>query len=149
MVIPLTCRIKRTLDRLYVPFGSNLTLNYDVPKAIVLFPTYFLGEVSKDVAKNMNNLINKYYPQVNYRLIYKSQDAIGSRFRFKDRKPNCLYCLIYNYICGSCNTVYIGKTAQIFKCRVSQHMGNSPRTGATLATPVETDIREHFLKHGK
>ena len=78
--------IKRTLDRLYVPFGSNLTLNYDVPKAIVLFPTYFLGEVSKDVAENFNNLIHKYY-QVNLRLICKSQDTTGSRFQFKDRIP--------------------------------------------------------------
>ena len=142
--------IKRTLDRLYVPFGSNLNLNYDVPKAIVLFPTYFLGDVSKDVAKNLNNLINKYYPQVNLRLIYKSLDTIGSRFRFKDKMPaDCLSCLIYQYTCDSCNAVYIGKTAQTFKCRVFQHRGVSPRTGAILATPVQSDIREHCLKHGK
>ena len=28
-------------------------------------------------------------------------------------------------------------------------MGISPRTGAILATPVQSDIREHCLKHGK
>ena len=52
--------IKRKINRLYVPFGSNLFLNYYVPKYIVWLPTYCLGEVSKDVAKNMNNLIHKY-----------------------------------------------------------------------------------------
>ena len=49
----------------------------------------------------------------------------------------------------SCNTVNIGKTAQTFKRRVSKHIGTSPRTGATLATPVQSDIREHCLKHGR
>ena len=28
-------------------------------------------------------------------------------------------------------------------------MGISPRTGAILATPLQSDIREHCLKHGK
>ena len=84
------------------------------------------------------------------RLIFKSQDTIGLRFRFKDKMPvDCLSCLIYKYTCDSWNAVYIGKTAQTFRCRVSQHMGISPQTVAILATPVQSDIREQCLKHGK
>ena len=55
--------IKRTLNKLYVPYGKIENLNFDVPKAVVLFPTYFLGEVSKEVSKEMRNLIQKYYPK--------------------------------------------------------------------------------------
>ena len=49
--------------------------------------------------------------------------------------------------CDSCNAIYIGKTEQNFRCRISQHLGVSFRTGATLSTPVQSDIREHCLKH--
>ena len=33
--------INKTLNRLYTPFGQPEVLNFDVPKPIVLFPTYF------------------------------------------------------------------------------------------------------------
>ena len=144
----IEANIKRTLNKLYVPYGKIENLNFDVPRAIVLFPTYFLGEVSKEVSKEMRSLIQKYYPQVNLRFIYKSQNTIGSRFGFKDRMPvDCLSCIVYKYTCNSCNAVYIGKTKQTYKCRIYQHLGLSPRTGATLVTPVQSDIREHCLKH--
>ena len=108
--------IKKTLNRLYTPFGQAETFNFDVPKPIVLFPTYFLGEVSKTVSKDLNGLISKYYPQIRLRMIYKSLDTIGSRFRVKDKMPEeCMSCIIYHYKCESCNAFYIGKTEQNFK----------------------------------
>ena len=91
-----------------MPFGSDLTLNYNVPKASVSFAAYFLGEVSKDVAKNLNNLIHKYYPQVNWKKVGYHR----LRFCFKDRMPvDCMSCHIFKYTCDSCNAVYIGNTA--------------------------------------
>ena len=133
---------------MYKTFGQPEVLNFDVPKPIVLFPTYFLGEVSKTVSKELNSLVCRYYPQIRLRMIYKSLDTIGSRFQVKDKMPeDCMSCIIYQYKCDSCNAIYIGKTEQNFKCRVSQHLGVSFRTGATLSTPVQTDIRERTLKH--
>ena len=142
--------IKKTLNRLYTPFGQPEVLNFDVPKPIVLFPTYFLGDVSRTVSKELNSLISRFYPQIRLRMIYKSLDTIGSRFQLKDKMPeDCMSCIIYQYKCDSCNAIYIGKTEQNFRCRISQHMGVSFRTGATLSTPPQSDIREHCLKHRK
>ena len=62
---------------------------------------------------------------------------------------DCMSCIIYQYKCDSCNAIYIGKTEQNFKCRISQHQGVSFRTGATLSRPPQSDIREHTLKHRK
>ena len=45
--------IKSTLNKLYVPYGKITNLNFDVPKGVVLFPTYFLGEVSKEVSREI------------------------------------------------------------------------------------------------
>merc|ERR1712055_1154645 len=90
----------------------------------------------------------RFYPQIRLRMIYKSLDTIVSRFKLKDKMPvDCMSCIIYQYKCDSCNVIYIGKTEQNFKCRISQHLGVSFRTGAPLSTPVQSDIREHYLKH--
>ena len=146
----LSSTIKKTLNRLYTPFGQAEILNFDVPKPIVLFPTYFLGDASKMVSKEINGLMSRYYPQIRLRMIYKSLDTIGSRFRVKDTMPEeCMSCIIYHYKCESCNAFYIGKTEQNFKCRISQHQGISFRTGKTLSKPDQSDIREHCLKHRK
>ena len=140
--------IKRALSRLYTPFGKPEILNYDVPKPIIIFSTYYLGNVSKTVTKELNGLICRYYPQIRLRLVYKSLDTIGCRFKFKDRIPvDFMSCLIYQYKCGSCNAIYIGKTEQNFRCRISQHQGVSFRTGRDLSFPSQSDIREHCLKH--
>jgi hypothetical protein len=142
--------IKKTLNRLYTPFNQPEVLNFDVPKPIVLFPTYFLGDVSKTVSKELSGLVCRYYPQIRLRLIYKSLSTVGSAFKLKDKMPkDCMSCLIYQYKCDSCNAIYIGKTEQNFRCRISQHQGVSFRTGASLSTPVQSDIREHCLKHRK
>ena len=92
----------------------------------------------------------RFYPQIRLRLIYKSLATIGSGFKLKDKMPeDCMSCIIYQYKCDSCNAIYIGKTEQNFRCRISQHMGVSFRTGVKLSTPVQSDIRDHCLKHRK
>ena len=140
--------IKKTLNKLYTPFGKEIPLNYDVPKPIVLFPTYFLGDASKRLSAEITNLVCRYYPQIRLRIIYKSLDRIGNRFKVKDSIPkDCMSCLIYKYTCKSCNAFYIGKTEQHLKSRISQHQGISDRTGSTLSSPVHSDIRDHCLKH--
>ena len=48
---------------------------------------------------------------------------------------------------NSCNAVYIGKTEQTYKCCIYQNLCLSPRTGANLATPVQSDVRDHYLKN--
>ena len=140
--------ISKTLNRLITPFGSQDILNFDVPKPIVIFPTYYLGDVSKQVSGEITRLMSTYYPQIRLRLIYKSLDRIGDRFHVKDRTlKDCMSCLIYQYKCESCNALYIGKTVQHFISHISQHQGKSNHTGSVLQTPVNSDIRAHCLKH--
>ena len=142
--------IKKTLSKLYTPFGKETPLNYDVPKPIVMFPVYFLGNASKRLSTEMTTLMERYYPQIRLRIIYKSLDRIGNRFKIKDSTPkDCMSCLVYKYTCESCNAFYIGKTEQHLRSRISQHMGVSDRTGSSMSTPVHSDIRDHCLKHGQ
>ena len=140
--------VKKTLSKLYTSFGKDIPLNYDVPKPIVMFPTYFLGSASERLSTGITTLVSRYFPQVRLRIVYKSLDRIGNRFRIKDSTPkDCMSCLVYKYTCESCNAFYIGKTEQHLKSRISQHQGISDRTGSSLSSPVNSDIRDHCLKH--
>ena len=113
-------QIGQMLGKLYKPIGHEPPLNYDVPKPIVYFTTYFLGDVSKTMAKELRSMIQQSYPQVHLRTLYKSCNTIGSHFSWKDKIPTeCMSNLVYKYTCESCKAFYIGKTESQFKCRIS------------------------------
>ena len=49
---------------------------------------------------------------------------VKSFFAFKDKLPNMLLPgLVYQYLCGYCNTAYYGKTKRHFKVRICEHLG--------------------------
>ena len=135
------------LKKLYKPFGEEILLNYDVPKPIVYFTTYFLGDISKNLSKDIRMLLQQCYPQIHLRMLYKSYNTIGSRFSFKDKIPvECQSNLVYKYTCESCRAFYIGKTEVQYRCRICQHLGISVRTGEELDVKANSDIRAHCLK---
>ena len=139
-------QIGQMLGKLYKPIGHEPPLNYDVPKPIVYFTTYFLGDVSKTMAKELRSMIQQSYPQVHLRTLYKSCNTIGSHFSWKDKIPiECMSNLVYKYTCESCKAFYIGKTESQFKCRISQHMGVSARTGNDVKK-AHSEIRDHCFK---
>ena len=83
--------IRRMLKKLYTPFGQETVLNFDVPRPIVYFTTYYLGDISKNLSKDIRCLLHDSYPQIHLRMLYKSYNTIGSRFSFKDKIPEeCL-----------------------------------------------------------
>ena len=139
--------IHRMLKKLYTPFGEEIPLNFDVPKPILYFSTYYLGKISKTLSTDIRNLLGECYPQIHLRILFKSHNTIGSSFSFKDKIPEeCLSNLVYKYTCESCKAFYIGKTDVQFRCRICQHLGISPRTGNELSSKVHSEIRDHSLK---
>ena len=136
-----------TLSKLREPFDSGIALNYDVPKPILYFTTYYLGDISKIMAGEVKSILQKHYPQIHLRILYKSCNTVGNYFSYKDKIPEeCVPNLIYKYTCDSCKAFYIGKTQLQFRCRIAQHMGVSPRTGEEVKSKVGSDIRDHSLK---
>ena len=66
-------------------------------------------------------------------------------FPFKDPIPDDLKSnIVYKYMCGICNSTYIGETTRHFKTRVAEHMGISPRTGKPTKNP-----KSNVFKHGQ
>ena len=139
--------VGQILVKLRAPFESGEVLNFDVPKHILYFTTYYLGDVSKIMAGEVKSILQEHFPQIHLRVLYKSCNTVGNHFSYKDKIPEeCVSNLIYKYTCDSCKAFYIGKTQLQFRCRIAQHMGVSPRTGKEVATKVASDIRDHSLK---
>ena len=65
-------------------------------------------------------------------------------FPYKDKIPAPLQSfVVYEYVCHCSVAKYIGQTTCNFATRVAQHQGISERTGARLADPPFSAIREH------
>ena len=70
--------IRKVMNKLYVPFGQETLVRQDVPRAIVYFPTHFLGPVSNTVSKRLHTLMGDFYPQVALRIVYSDGNTIGN-----------------------------------------------------------------------
>ena len=117
-------QIKKVLNKLYTPFGEEKPSIQTVPKAIVYFPTYFLGPASSTVSSKLTQLLGEFYPQVSLRIVYTDGNTLGNHFSFKDKIPkHCLSNVIYKYTCGFCQEFYIGMTCRQFRNRICEHCG--------------------------
>ena len=78
-------QIGKVLNKLHTPSDKEKPAIHTVPKAIVYFPTYFLGTPSSAVSSKLTQLLAEFYPQVSLRIVYTDGDTIRNRFPFKDK----------------------------------------------------------------
>ena len=96
--------------------------------------------------KKLTSIINRFFPQVDFKCIFVNRNTIGSFFPFKDQIPLMVSPkIIYKYLCGQCNSSYVGETRRHFISRICEHKGISPRTNVPFANPPFSNIREHAL----
>ena len=136
--------IGKMLEKLHKPFDHVEVLNFDVPKAKLYFSCIYLGDISRNVIKDLKTLIGNSYPQVNVQFIFKSHSTIGGHFCFKDKQPKLLKSnLVYKYTCERCKAFYIGQTSQQLAARISEHSGISCRTGKVSSCEPKSDVYAH------
>ena len=117
------------------------------PKLRFTFPLFYLGDISKQIASDLKQIVAQYYPQVNLLLITKTHSTIGRSFAFKDKQPRMNQSnLIYRYTCERCKAFYIGKTEVHFGVRIGQHTGISARTGIAFEKRPPSDVYDHCYK---
>ena len=133
--------IVRTLGKIldFVP------QNISVDRKIIFVSLPFYGEKwCSDLKHDLTQLISKFYPQFDVKLIFCNNFTIGSLLRTKEKLPVHMQTgLVYKYACEGCNTFYLGQTAKAAKTRWSQHLGVSCRTERLLGAPPYSAIRNH------
>ena len=133
-------QVKIYLDNIYNKAPTVTT----VPKNKIFMSMPYLGEHSDCLKRKLHSLVQRFYPQVDMHLIFRSSRTIGSFFQFKDKLPAMLRSqVIYKYQCGQCPSTYIGKTWRQLKVRVSEHKGISFRTGNPIVQSGRTDVFIH------
>ena len=134
--------LNKYLDKIFQPKRPLLT----VPKYDLYFKLPFIGSSSYQCKKQINDLISKYFPQIKLNCVFVNDLTISSFFPFKDKIPPLVSSgVVYKYKCGQCQSTYIGETQKHLFARISQHKGLSFRTNVPLATPPQSNIREHAL----
>ena len=115
-----------------------------VQKLPVSITVPYLGPLSIKLSKDLNNIIKKIYPQIQFRCLFNNQRTIGSYFPFKDQIPLMVSSnIIYKYSCGQCQSIYIGETKRHLISRICEHEGISFRTNRPLrSNPSHSNIRQ-------
>ena len=92
-----------------------------------------------EFSNNLNKLIKKNYPQVKMLVAFKTQNAIGNLFPFKDRVNNVRLKskVVYHLKCKDCDANYIGKTERILHHRLLEHEKKDKNSA----------IHQHLLLH--
>ena len=134
--------IGKTRNKLIIPSQKEKPIT--VQRKSLIFSMPFLGSHSLIIKKKITKLLAEFYPQVSLRIVFTSSNCVQSYFKFKDTIPESLRSsIVYLYKCDSCNASYIGKCERHFRTRCSEHEGRSVRTGALLAKPSHSAIRDH------
>ena len=116
-------------------------------KPLFVVIPYMSNSSNKTMSREILEIVKRFYPQLELKILFKNDFSISSFFRFKDRVSTLLRSnLVYKYSCGQCNATYYGETTRHLKTRISEHKGLSPRTGLPLCNPSHSSIRDHALE---
>ena len=99
--------ISKFMNKLYIKKPVMLT----VPKKQLYLVLPYMGKMSALVKSGLARSLHKRLPFCKVKIAFKTCNRLKNYFSFKDVVPEPLRsCQIYNFTCGSCNALYIGKT---------------------------------------
>ena len=132
--------LKRYLCNVFNPKSPVPT----VPKKVMYVSLPFTNN-SSYVKSELTKTLDKLYPYVEFRYIFKNPFTLGSLFHFKDSLPDLMRNLsIYLYNCPNCKFgTYVGCSKRLLKVRIDSHRGVSHRTGSTLSNKEHSAVRNH------
>ena len=141
--------LDRTLKSLLHKKFKGTDLVASAPKDIRYIKLPFYGHISYSIRNEINDILKKSYPQINFKFVFSNNRTIGSLFRLKDVIPDCMQSgVCYLYKCAGCNASYVGLTNRNLHSRIAEHLGVSLRNpNIKLTTPPQSHIRDHALSH--
>ena len=121
---------------------NNNTCIPNQPSFYISLP--YFGPQSDKLKLELSKLLNRYFTEQNFILIFTNTFTIGIYFNFKDKlSPAMRSSVVYKYSCVQCTSDYIGMTSRNLYMRVAEHAGKSFRTGSVLSQPPHSAIRDH------
>ena len=119
-------------------------------KKEVIMSLEFLGKLSLQVKKQLNDKFRSCHKNVKLTVVFKSPNRIRNAFRFKEQLPKSINSkVLYRYTCDTCNSVYIGKTKRHLLVHQYEHLGTSIFIDKALKYTEKdaTAIRKQCYQH--
>ena len=111
--------VNKFLNKLY---QTNNNPPISVPKQKLFIKLPYYGYATDKITSELNNFLNKLFPQLNIKFICTNSLSIQSFFKHKERLPDPLCSsIIYKFQCLSCNAQYLGSSRRQFLVRVGEH----------------------------
>ena len=130
------------MDNKFSPSTNPPTVKKDVK--YIKLP--YMGPLSFEMRKSLNNVLKNCYPQIKFHFAFKNTYTIGNFLKRKEKRISDLSSgIVYLFNCPVCHDRYIGSTSRWLKHRILEHRGRSVRTGAQLSRPSHSSIRDHSL----
>ena len=122
--------VRQFFNKIFCP-AQRLTT---VPRDIHFVSRPYLGPPSVKLVKYLKNVLQQYFPQVEFKFSLSNSFKIKYFFNYKDHLPLDLRSgIVYKYTCGICKDSYIGSSIKQARVRFSHHHGFSFRTGRPLS----------------
>ena len=126
--------VGKFLNKHYLPEEKR----YTVPKRAVTMVLPYLGHLSIAIRRRLRRLIVKYYPLIEFNIVFKRGRTIRSMFCYKDKFPlRCRSRVVYHIQCEACGprAAYVGKTVNTIYKRFygsNGHLHPSTKSSALL-----------------
>ena len=100
------CKLNSTFN----PFPESLT----VPKSPIYLKLPFMNsETNNSLKTEFSDLIDKYYPQIDLRIMFMNNNSVGRFFNYKDRIPDFMNGnIVYKYSCSQCSETNVGESSR-------------------------------------
>ena len=114
------------------------------PQCYVFFHFPFFPHISPLIKKQLTAQVKKFFPHIQFRVIFKPSYTIRHMFPYKDSFPLLMKpSVVYKYVCDKCELSYIGSTSRCLFSRSLCHAGLSPTTLRSINSPEHSNIRKH------
>ena len=74
------------LKKFYKPIDLKETLSYNVPKAKIYFSTYYLGDLSKQMANYLKEIVGHSFSQIKLLIIFKIHSTVGDHLQGRKKR---------------------------------------------------------------
>ena len=118
----------------------------EAKKCLLYHKLPFINNVmTLNIKKELNRIASRYFPQIDFRLVFFNNFTMRGILNHKERLPDALCSdICYLYLCDACGATYVGCSKRCLKTRSGEHFGISARTGNLLARPTRSAIRNHI-----
>ena len=139
--------IKKTIDNKIHSLRNNINEISSVPRKKIYLSIPFIDKRSNfHLNKDIQDLIRRFYPQINLNIIFRNDFSIQNFFPYKDKVPvNILSNIVYKFKCEQCDATYYGETKRHLQTRIAEHKGIYPITGKSVPNPQNSKIMEHAI----